>query len=132
MIGDIASIGLRGYNYSNIHSNARFAKQFFNGELDINDPNLQFTMTGSIDLRHGKDLIKLHANLDTAFLHKLKLSKEEIFLQSYVDIDSRGLTLDSIVGTALVIPLIFGFCLASAWVPSRQVLAINPRNLIVE
>ena len=101
LIGDIASIGLRGYNYSNIHSNARFAKQFFNGELDINDPNLQFTMTGSIDLRHGKDLIKLHANLDTAFLHKLKLSKEEIFLQSYVDIDSRGLTLDSIVGTAL-------------------------------
>ena len=28
LIGDIASIGLRGYNYSNIHSNARFAKQF--------------------------------------------------------------------------------------------------------
>ncbi len=101
LVGDISSIGLRGYNYSNIHSDARFANQFFQGDLNIDDPNLQFTMAGSIDLRHGKDLINIEAKLDTALLHELHLSKEEIFLQSYVDINSHGLTLDSIVGVAL-------------------------------
>ncbi|NOT76777.1 MAG: hypothetical protein HOP08_17765 [Cyclobacteriaceae bacterium] len=99
--GDVASIGLWGYPYSNIHSNARFANQFFKGEMDIDDPNLQFSMTGSIDLREGKDLINVKARLDTALLHELKLTKEKIFLQSYVDIDSKGLELDSIIGTAL-------------------------------
>ena len=101
LVGEIASLGLRNYNYSNIRSNARFANQYFEGSLDINDPNLQFSMTGSIDLRHGKDMINIVAKLDTALLHELHLSKEEVFLQSNVDIDSRGLTLDSIVGTAL-------------------------------
>jgi len=99
--GEIKSIGLKHYNYSNIRSNARFANQFFNGELTINDPNLQFNMKGSIDLRPGKDIINIQAKLDTAFLRELKFTDEEIFLQSYVEIDSRGLEIDSIVGTAL-------------------------------
>jgi hypothetical protein len=101
LLGEISSIGVRGYNYVNIRTNARFAKQFFKGELTIDDPNLQFTASGSIDLRKGKDLINIQAKLDTALLHELKLSKEEIFLQSYVDIDSKGLELDSLVGSAL-------------------------------
>ncbi len=101
LVGIIPSIGVRGYNYSNIQSNARFANQFFKGELNIDDPNLQFTMAGSIDFRHGKDLINVEARLDTALLHELNLSKEEVFLQSYVDIDSKGLELDSLVGSAL-------------------------------
>ena len=101
LAGEIASLGLLGYPYSNIRTDARFANQFFQGNLTIDDPNLQFSMTGSIDLRHGKDLINVEAKLDTALLHKLRLTEEEIFLQSYIDIDSRGLQLDSIVGTAL-------------------------------
>ncbi len=100
LVGEVASVGLRGYNYSNIRSNARFANQFFQGSLDINDPNLQFSMTGSIDLRLGKDMINIEAKLDTALLHELNLSKEAVFLQSNLVINSRGLTLDSILGSA--------------------------------
>lgn len=36
------------------------------------------------------------------------------------------------IGMAALVPFIVVFCLASAWWPSRQVLAINPRTLIVE
>ncbi|MBS1976380.1 MAG: translocation/assembly module TamB domain-containing protein [Bacteroidetes bacterium] len=99
--GDISSIGLLGYDYTNIQSNARFANQFFNGALKIDDPNLQFDMTGSIDLRGDLDLINIEARLDTALLQQLKLTQEEVFLQSYLNIDSRGLKLDSITGKAL-------------------------------
>jgi len=99
--GEVNSIGLLGYNYVNIRSNARFANQLFQGTLTIDDPNLQFNMEGSIDLRERIELIKVKAHLDTAVLHQLNLTRERIFLQSYVDIDSRGLQLDSIVGNAL-------------------------------
>ncbi len=101
LIGEIPSIGLRGYKYVNIKSDARFTNQFFQGNLAIDDPNLQFSMAGSIDLRHGRDLINIEARLDTALLHELHLTREEVFLQSYLDIDSRGLQLDSISGSAL-------------------------------
>ncbi len=39
---------------------------------------------------------------------------------------------NSVVGMAVAVPLIFGFCLLSAWIPSSRVLDINPRSLIVE
>ncbi len=99
--GEISSIGIRGYNYSNIHSNARFANEYFQGNLTIDDPNLQFSMDGSIDLRKNIDLINIKARLDTALFHELNLTRQAFFLKSYVDIDSRGLQLDSIIGTAL-------------------------------
>ncbi len=125
LMGDIASIGLRGYNYSKIHSNARFAKQYFQGDLTIDDPNLQVTMKGSIDLRHGKDLINIEAKLDTALLHELNLSKEKIFLQSYIDINSRGLTLDSIVGDALFKKTLVQFRDESIRIDSIRVISEN-------
>ncbi len=99
--GEVSSIGIRGYNYVNIRSNARFAKELFVGSLTIDDPNLQFSMDGSIDLRQNKDLIDVKARLDTAVFHKLKLTRQEFSLQTYVDINSQGLTLDSITGNAL-------------------------------
>jgi putative ABC transport system permease protein len=36
------------------------------------------------------------------------------------------------LGMAVMAPLIVGFCLASAWWPSRHVLVVNTRTLIVE
>ncbi len=98
--GEISSLGVRGYDYVNIRSNARFANGLFQGTLTIDDPNLQFGMNGSIDLRENKDIINVEARLDTALLHNLKLTSHEVFLQSYADIDIRGLELDSIEGTA--------------------------------
>lgn len=100
--GEVPSIGLLGYTYKNIRSDARFANQFFQGNLTIDDPNLKLSMKGSIDLRPGRDLINVRANLDTAQLHELRLTKEKVFLQSYVDIDTKGLELDSIVGSAVL------------------------------
>ena len=100
--GEITSVGLLGYNYSNIRSDARFADGLFQGNLTIDDPNLQLKMQGSIDLRDGKDLINIEARLDTALVHNLKLSSRKIFLQSNMYINSRGLTLDSIVGNAIL------------------------------
>ncbi|MBL7852057.1 MAG: translocation/assembly module TamB [Cyclobacteriaceae bacterium] len=107
--GEISSFGIRGYDYQNIRSNARFANQFFNGSIDIDDPNLQFSMEGSIDLRENKDLIKVKARLDTARLRPINLSTQHIFIRSDLEIDSRGLEIDSIVGTVLFKNAFFQF-----------------------
>jgi TamB, inner membrane protein subunit of TAM complex len=99
--GQISSIGLWHYNYLNITTDAQFASQLFNGKLTINDPHLKFNASGSIDFRAGHNLINVKANLDTAWLQDLHLSREKIFISSYMDINSRGLELDSLFGEAV-------------------------------
>ncbi|MFM7488448.1 MAG: hypothetical protein ACKO13_16165, partial [Cytophagales bacterium] len=99
--GQISSFGIRKYNYQNISTNARFAKQLFNGQLRIDDPNLQFSASGFVDIRPGKDLLKIKANLDTAYMHTIGLSKDYLFISTYLDIDTKGLAIDSLVGDAI-------------------------------
>jgi TamB, inner membrane protein subunit of TAM complex len=99
--GEVQSIGLRRYNYINITTNARFASQLFSGQLKIDDPNLKFNATGSIDLRRGINRVKLKAYLDTAQLDKLGLMKDHFSISTYLDIDTKGLQIDSLFGDAL-------------------------------
>ncbi|MBY0434052.1 MAG: hypothetical protein K2U26_08095, partial [Cyclobacteriaceae bacterium] len=128
LTGSVEKIGLLGYPYTNIVTNARFANQFFNGDIKVDDPNLQFTANGSIDLRDDRNLINMEAKLDTALLHELHLSKDEIFLQSYVDIDSKGLELDSIVGTAFFKKTLLQFKDESIRFDSMRLISENEKG----
>ena len=101
LVGTINSVGLMGYDYVNITSNARFAKQFFAGSLKIDDPNLRFNAQGSIDFRSEKDIVQIQANLDTALVHRLGFTKKDLAISSYVDINSHGLQIDSLFGDAI-------------------------------
>lgn len=98
--GKVDSIGIRGYNYKNISTDARFARQFYNGKLTIDDPNLKFNALGFIDFRKGNEKIKIKASLDTALLEALKLNDKHLFIRSLIDIDTRGLEIDSLFGNA--------------------------------
>jgi hypothetical protein len=98
--GRVSTIGIRGYDYRNITTNARFASQLFNGLVKIQDPNLQLSAKGSIDLRDGRNVIQMHAELDTAFLHRLNLTEPEVFIHGNVDINTSGLHIDSLLGRA--------------------------------
>lgn len=98
--GQIPSIGIRGYTYSNITTNAEFASQLFNGDVKIDDPYLQLEATGTIDFRDKRDAVKIRATLDTAFVDKLGFIGEPLFVRTELNIDSRGLQLDSLFGDA--------------------------------
>lgn len=102
LTGTIRSLGFRNYNYTNINTNARFARQLFNGDLSINDPNLVFNAKAFIDFRKGKELIQVKANLDTAFLDRLGFIKEPLFVRSYFDVNTSGLELDSLFGKVVL------------------------------
>jgi len=100
--GQVKEIGFKGYPYRNILTNARVAAERFDGFLQIDDPNLQMTATGSIDLSGGHNIIKVQASLDTAFFHNLKLTRDSVFLRADFSADISGLSLDSLEGTANV------------------------------
>jgi TamB, inner membrane protein subunit of TAM complex len=100
LIGNVRSVGIKKYNYRNITTDARFASQFFSGELKIKDPNVQVDAKGSIDLRDNRNLIVLQAKIDTLNLHTINLARQKLFIHGDVDLNMSGLTLDSLVGVA--------------------------------
>ncbi len=96
--GAIYSIGIRGYNYVNIKTDARFASSLFNGRLSIDDPNLQFNVNGSINFRKGIEEMNFEAVVDTARLDKLGFLSDPLFIKTHIDINTRGLQIDSVSG----------------------------------
>lgn len=100
--GKISQFKIKNYNYTNIITNARFKSQFFNGTITIDDPNLKFAANGSIDFSKDNELVKMKASIDTALVHKLGLSKDYFSIQTIIDIDSKGLNVDSIFGNAFL------------------------------
>ncbi|MBL7871637.1 MAG: translocation/assembly module TamB [Cyclobacteriaceae bacterium] len=98
LVGKIIEIGIGKYNYSDITTDARFAKELFSGEITINDPNLKLNAQGSIDIRKGQELISIKARLDTLFTDRIKLTTEPLFIKSFIEVESQGLQLDSLFG----------------------------------
>lgn len=96
----VDSIGIRNYVYKDILTNGEFANEFFEGELKINDPNLKFEGSATVDLREDRNKFDFQARLDTLFLKPLGFSSEDIFLASSIDADVKGLHIDSIKGYA--------------------------------
>jgi hypothetical protein len=102
LTGRVSSIGIYGYNYVNIVTDARFASGLFRGLAEIDDPNLQMKARGSIDLREGRNQIRLRVQLDTANLHELNLTRQPVFVHTDLNADISGLSLDSLKGSANV------------------------------
>ncbi|MCX7636796.1 MAG: translocation/assembly module TamB [Cyclobacteriaceae bacterium] len=98
--GNIGKLGIYGYTYSGINTNARFSNQFFVGSLSVKDPNLALQINGTIDLRNQIDHVQLQGRLDSVNLEKLNLSQVPVHISSDIDVDFFGLTLDSLRGRA--------------------------------
>lgn len=126
--GTIKNLGIKGYNYTNIATHARFASQFFNGEVLVNDPNLELKAVGFIDLRDNRNQFNVQATLDTADLYQLKLSRQPLFVQSKLNINFKGLELDSLEGNAHIDNLFIQYQDRSLNAQNMDVLAKRDRN----
>ncbi|NJN27978.1 MAG: hypothetical protein HC819_19400 [Cyclobacteriaceae bacterium] len=98
LVSNIKSIGINGYNYKNIKTDAVLANEFFNGNLIIDDPNLQFSGNLKLDLKEKHEVIQIEANLGKANLDTMKLTTKPAVLSSSLNVDMHGLSLDSIFG----------------------------------
>lgn len=97
---NVSHFGFYNYNYTNIETDARLAKELFIGKLQIDDPNLKFSSNAYVDLRENVDHIAIEATLDTAILKPLNFFDKDATLSTYMDLDFTGLTVDEMVGFA--------------------------------
>lgn len=105
----ISEVGINQYDFINIETDARYGFDLFEGSLSISDPNLKMQAKGMVNLRESTDSVKMHIQLDTAFLDQLRLTEKVTFVSGQLDIDTKGIQIDQIQGIAGFKNIKFGY-----------------------
>ena len=98
--GTIDSLQFNGYTYANIITNGTFQKKSFEGELEIDDPNLNFTNSVIIDLSKEEPSFNIVGDLVQSNLKALNFVKQNIEITGLLDANFTGTNIDKFKGIA--------------------------------
>lgn len=98
--GTVYSVVFNNYTYTNIIANGTIQRKSFNGELEIDDPNLGFTSNVEVDFSKEQPLFNIVGDLSKADLFALKLIKEQIKVAGLLDVNFIGKEIDQFIGSA--------------------------------
>ncbi|TDQ15233.1 uncharacterized protein DUF490 [Algoriphagus boseongensis] len=105
----ISQIGINGYNYTQIRTDAAYGLDLFRGNLTINDPNLKASLKGYFNLKESIDSVQMIASIDTVFLDQINLTEKPAFISGKVDINTKGIELDDIQGIVKLTDMKIGY-----------------------
>ncbi|GGE94313.1 translocation/assembly module TamB domain-containing protein [Hymenobacter cavernae] len=94
----VQSIWLNGYRFHNVTTNGQFRQQAFAGKLAVNDPSLQVTANGSVDLNKSHQSIDVRALVRRADLRALGFTQQHVTVATTADVRFTGLRLDELLG----------------------------------
>ena len=99
--GDIASIEINHYPYSNIHLTGKVDKMLFSGDLRMKDVNADLDFKGTVDLREKVPVFDCNAIVKNLHLPKLGLISRDSSseLSSTMSLHFSGDDLDNLVGS---------------------------------
>ena len=98
--GDIRSIQYKNYDYKSIVTNGTFQKKYFNGDIIINDPNLNFTSSLEINFNQKVPAFNIVGDLAYSNLKALKLYPKFLEVTGLLDANFTGSNLDNFIGNA--------------------------------
>lgn len=107
--GDINEFGFNNYSYSKINlKDVSYINNVVDGNIKINDPNLQLQLNGEIDLNKLQSY-KARIVIDKAFLNRLNLVKSDsvLFVKGIITADISGADLYSYTGDVCIDSLQF-------------------------
>ncbi len=100
--GKISYLDFKGYRYRNINVNGTFDKKFFDGNLKIDDKNVQLDFDGGVNLNPELPVFNFRANIRNAKLKTLKLYKDSLKVDAIFSTNFSGTNLDNLQGRLLL------------------------------
>lgn len=94
----ISSVEFNGYNYTNIILDGELENDYFKGNFKIDDPNVNMTFNGTIDLQDSIPDYDFTAAVKRANLQQLNLYDMPIVFSANAYIDAAGTNVDNIEG----------------------------------
>ena len=100
--GDIKYIDFNDYRYSNVKIDGTFDKKFFDGNLKIDDRNLQLNFDGGVNLNPKLPVFNFKATIKNAKLRALHLFKDSLKVDATFSTNFSGTNLNNIQGNLLI------------------------------
>lgn len=102
LVGNLPFIEYNGYQYTDISIDGKFAKRLFNGNLVVNDPHLEATLKGLVDLSGKIPNFDFNALVNNANLRNLGFTRDEVDINGTFNMNFTGSTIDNFLGTARI------------------------------
>lgn len=98
--GRIAYLTYNDYTYTNVNVSGRLQNPIFNGKLTIDDPNMQLSFEGLIDVTEERNIYDFDAVIDYADLYATNLfTRDSISIfTGRIGMDMRGTNVDDVRG----------------------------------
>ncbi|MEJ5994562.1 translocation/assembly module TamB domain-containing protein [Pedobacter sp. Du54] len=100
--GNISYIDFKDYRYRNVKINGTFEKKFFDGNLSVDDKNVQLAFDGSVNLNPKLPVFNFKANIQGAKLKTLNLLKDSMMIDATFSTNFSGNNLNNIQGKLLI------------------------------
>ncbi len=98
--GQFDRLTLKGYPYRNVRLKGNLQRAFFTGDLSLRDPNLTADLTGEFDLSKAQNRFDIEGTIGRADLRTLGLTRDSLTIQTRLDLELEGNTLNTMVGYA--------------------------------
>ena len=96
---ELKYLDYNGYRYSNINVEGNFINNIFNGQIKVDDSNLELDFDGNINLNPQRPIYNFHAMIRGANLHKLNFMKDTIQFDAELKTNFSGSNLENIEGS---------------------------------
>ena len=99
--GTFDSFAFQEYIYSDIQISGVIKNKIFNGQLDIDDPNMKFNFEGLVDFSKQENIYDFSATIEYANLNALNFVQRDSLsiLNGQMTMDMKGTTIDDVYGT---------------------------------
>ena len=140
--GIISKVQYNKYTYKKISVNGLVKNKHFNGETEVNDPNVKLNFNGLADLSSKIYTFKFNAIVDYCDLNTINLFKRDSIsnIKGDIDIDVKGNTIDDLAGTLNFENLLYtnqkgnyffkDFNIKSTFEDSTRTITINSPEII--
>ncbi len=100
--GEFSRLDFNNYSYTNVKSDGTFQRQQYEGNLEIDDPNINLTSSLRIDLRNEQPKFNVLGDIGSSNFRKLNFSNDQFQLSGLFDLDFSGKNIDEFLGSAKI------------------------------
>ena len=101
----ISYFAYKGYTYKNLDVKGTVNKKIFNGNININDNNINLSLQGTADLNPAMPVYDLAATVINAHLNTIHLLKDTITISTQLNTHFAGTNLGNLTGKIQLSPI---------------------------
>ena len=101
--------GLKGYVYDSVKMDGSFAKNYFEGDFEVKDPNCDLAGVARIDFRQVHEILDLEIEVNKLNANTINLTSQHISAKGKLAAEVIDFDIDDFTGTLSVDSVLFNF-----------------------